>query len=138
MIFLLILWIIFIFICTCTSNVHALFENFDISFSFTPTPDWSSLFQLYSPVNVSKFEMTGHFMMFFVLTCLLLEVIKEKGLFIVIAITFAIFTEFLQPFFGRGADIYDIAADVIGVFIAVGLVSVRYIFYRWAESEKEA
>lgn len=135
MFILLILWIIFIFICTCTSDVHALFENFNISFSFTLTPDWSNIFQLNSPENVSLFEITGHFLLFFVLTCLLLEVFSEKRLVIVIAIIFAIFTEFLQPFFGRGADVYDVAADVIGVFTAVGLVSIRYIFYRWVESK---
>ncbi|MFC4023605.1 VanZ family protein [Oceanobacillus longus] len=135
MIFLLVLWIGFIFICTCTSDVRVLLETFDISFSFTPTPDWGNFLRLYSPSNVSLFEMAGHFILFFVLTCLLQEISRDKGLVIVTAVTFAVFTEVLQIFFSRGADVYDIVADTIGVFVAVGLVSLRFVFYRYMESD---
>ena len=33
--------------------------------------------------------------------------------------------------------ILSIILYVVGVFIAIGLVSVRYIFYRWADSKQE-
>ncbi|WP_373893836.1 VanZ family protein [Virgibacillus sp. CBA3643] len=121
MVFLLILWMIFIFIVTCTEDVHALFGNGDISFTFTWTPDWDNFFQLYPLVDASILELLGHFIMFFVLTCLLMAIFKEYRHVIVAANTYAIFTEILQVFFGRGADIYDVGANVIGIVVAVGV-----------------
>lgn len=118
---LLVFWVIFIFICTCTNDVHALLTNLEIKFTFIQNPNWDSFLRLYPPTNVSSFEVTGHFLLFFVLTCLLLETTKNRGLVIVIAITFAIFTEVLQMYFSRGADLYDIIANTIGILVAVAL-----------------
>ncbi|AXI10409.1 hypothetical protein CUC15_16360 [Oceanobacillus zhaokaii] len=112
----------------CTEDVYALFANGEISFSFTWTPNWEHFLQLYPIDTVSSFELFGHFIIFFILTCLIIEVVSNYAHILVAAFTFAIFTEIIQVFFGRGADLYDILMDLLGIVVAIG------DYYRLEES----
>ncbi|WP_461176421.1 VanZ family protein [Virgibacillus ainsalahensis] len=120
---LLILWIIFIFIATCTQDVHAFLAHGNIHFNFTLNPDWDGFLQFYPLAYASKFEFFGHVLMFFVFTCLLRDLLKHYQHVILLSINYAFLTEFIQVYFGRGADFYDVIADVVGVFLAVGIAA---------------
>ncbi|WP_100010102.1 VanZ family protein [Lentibacillus sediminis] len=123
--FLLTLWAVFIFISTCTENVFAFFRDWKISFDFNPNPTWDTFLQLYPLAQASMLELIGHFIMFLILTFLLMGVFHEIGHVFILAVTYAFLTEVLQVYFGRGGDLYDIAANVLG--IGVGLVVGSYL-----------
>ncbi|MFC3039821.1 VanZ family protein [Virgibacillus xinjiangensis] len=126
--FLLMIWIVFIFIGTCTQDVHAFLSYGEVSFRLSKEPDWQNIAVLYPLEQVSVFELAGHFIMFFVLTLLLAMVLGRVGWIILISLMIAITTEFLQGYVGRGADLYDLLANVMGILIAVGLVyGVRFL-----------
>ncbi len=63
--------------------------------------------------------------MLLVLTFLLMAVFREVGHVLILAVTYAFLTEVLQVYFGRGGDLYDVAANVLG--IGVGLVVGSYL-----------
>lgn len=113
---LLLLWMVTIFIVTSTNDVSGLLMG-KIKFVFDPNPEWDNLFVLYPISDISNMESLGHFLMFFVLISLLMTVsgkIIRSG---VIAILYGMATEILQLYFGRGAEVYDILADVSGVLV---------------------
>lgn len=122
---ILTIWTLLICIGVFTGNVDALLVNGQVSFNINPTPSADMYFQLYPLINASFFEMTGHFLMFSVLTYLVYINFRQLHLTFLIALTFAITTELLQPFFGRGADLYDLLANMIGIFLVVFLVAAE-------------
>lgn len=113
--FLLIIWLIAIFIGTCTKNVHALLMHGEVEFVFVSQPKWIGAFSFYPLSEISKFETTGHVIMFFILSILLVEVLEKPAIASVIALSFGITIEFVQPYFTRGADVYDVLADLLGI-----------------------
>ncbi|MCT2534188.1 VanZ family protein [Aquibacillus koreensis] len=121
-VFLLLIWIVIILIATCTNDVSALIERGEIQFSIDTTPDFSGFFQLSLQQSTSVFELGGHACIFFVLTMLFLYVTKEIVAAIMCSIVFAIITEMIQPFFGRGAELLDLLA----YFFGIGLYMVLY------------
>ncbi|WP_197046687.1 VanZ family protein [Oceanobacillus salinisoli] len=134
MILLAILWAVFIFIVTCTSDVHAFVHDFNVSFTFESNPNWK-ISAFFEPIEqVSLFEVIGHFFMFFIFTLLLAASIKLR-ISIVIAVSYTILTEYVQMHFGRGAQLYDIIANLIGVTLALGMVVFGKIVVRKRERE---
>lgn len=109
------LWIIVMCIGLFTNNVAAFFLEGNISFHINPYPSADLYFPVYPIVQASAFELTGHGLMFAAFTFLLYKNISRLTLTFGISILYAIITELLQPFFGRGADWYDLAADFIGI-----------------------
>ncbi|KAB2332627.1 VanZ family protein [Bacillus mesophilum] len=109
------LWVIVMCIGLFTNNVAAFFIEGNISFYIDPNPSAVLYFPAYPLIQASAFELTGHALMFAVFTYLLFKNIPRFTLTLVISILFAIITELLQPFFGRGADWYDLGADFIGI-----------------------
>lgn len=131
MIVLFVLWMIVIFIGTCTANVDALLYHGEIQFNFTSRPDWSHIYLMYPVNEVSRFEFSGHFLMFFVFAWLLIGLGVKKGGVFLIGLMYAILTEFAQLFFGRGADLYDVLADLIGIIMALFMVWMQEFGKRW-------
>lgn len=113
------LWMVVIFIGTCTRDVYAFLGSGEVNFNFTLNPDTANLFSFYSITDASEFELVGHFLMFFILIMLLLGVFRNLFMSIALALTYGVVIELIQPFFGRGADLYDLLADVAGVFTLV-------------------
>lgn len=118
MIILLLIWVVLMIIGMFTDSVHALFTRGQVNFSFRSHPDHVDLFRMYPIESISKFETSGHFIMFFILTALLIAVCKDWLFAILVAFSFAITSELIQPFFGRGGDLYDLGADSIGILLA--------------------
>ncbi|ASK62599.1 hypothetical protein CFK37_10765 [Virgibacillus phasianinus] len=112
---LLVLWIVGIFIGTCTNNVYDLFANGKIEFVFVPDPNWNNAFNFYPMAEVNAVESVGHFFMFFILAALLVLALQKIMWAGAIAVSFGILTEIVQVYFTRGADLYDLLADSLGV-----------------------
>ncbi|WP_339226829.1 VanZ family protein [Oceanobacillus sp. FSL K6-2867] len=131
--FLVILWMVFIFIATCTNDVHAFIHEFSVSFTFQPKPAWQDFTLLYPIEQISEFEVAAHFLMFFGLTLLLVDIKVRLRTTILISISYAILTEFLQMYFNRSAELYDIVANVLGIMVAVCIVGVYRVVSRHGE-----
>ncbi|MGD6942462.1 VanZ family protein [Cytobacillus gottheilii] len=109
------LWVIVMCVGLFTNNVAAFFLEGSISFHIDPNPSADLYFPVYPLMEASAFELTGHALMFAAFTFLLYKNISRLTLTFGISILFAIITELLQPFFGRGADWYDLGADFVGI-----------------------
>ena len=121
--FLLPTWVIIIFILTCTKDVYRLFEG-KIGFVIAQDPHWSDLFILPAWREVSKIEFVGHFLMFFILTGMLVAVLGNKLVPVLIAFLYGVVTELLQPFFSRGAELIDVLANTSGILSCVILYGI--------------
>lgn len=131
-VFLVIFWLIFIFMATCTDDVHAILHEQSVSFTFQPKPAWQEFNFFYPVEQISDFEMIGHFLLFFVLTILLSETNARTRTIIIFSVLYAMLTEVLQLFFNRGAELYDIMADILGIMVAVCIVGFyRVISRQW-------
>ncbi|OZU88063.1 hypothetical protein CIL03_13090 [Virgibacillus indicus] len=124
------------FIGTCTEDVHALLNNGDISFVFTLSPAWGNMFIVYPIGSISTFEFAGHFTMFFVLTYLLKAIFINNGYIIAAVVTIAMATEIMQVFFGRGAELYDLLADVSGAIVVLGTAYWIGVFRKVASNQR--
>ncbi|MFC5732297.1 hypothetical protein [Cytobacillus gottheilii] len=109
------LWIIVMCIGLFINNVAAFFLEGHLSFHINPNPSADLYFPVYPFMQASAFELTGHALMFATFTYLLFKNIPRFTLTFGFAILFALITELLQPFFGRGADWYDLGADFVGI-----------------------
>jgi len=122
-VFLLLIWGGFIFICTCTSDFNILAETGEIRFLWDSQPDFSELLLPLPEELNSAFilQKSGHIIAFLVLTVLLLEKIKSQAVGFALALICAVFTEFLQLYFGRDGRLFDIGIDTVGIFLALGI-----------------
>ncbi|WP_404455348.1 VanZ family protein [Virgibacillus necropolis] len=129
--FFIVSWVILIFILTCTNNVYqTLIGEFD--FVITPRPyRETDFFTFISTVSeISKLEFVGHFILFFILSGLLIIACKRIVGPVVIAFLIGITIEFFQPYFGRGADFYDVLANGLGIFLCVVLYGMVRLWNR--------
>ena len=124
--FLLSSWIIIIFLLTCTNNVYRIFEG-KLAFVLASNPHWTNLLTLYPLSEISKFEFMGHFILFFILTALLIDVLKSIPRAALFAVLYGIVTELLQPYFSRGAEGVDLLANIVGIMTYVGLYGTRKV-----------
>ncbi len=115
-----------IFIFTCTSHFTSLFESGTIHFQWDPHPRLKELL-LPLPAELTRdflIQKIGHFSAFFILTLLLQTRFQSKVLILIIAISYAALTEFLQLYFTRDGRIFDIGFDAFGILLAVGAGSI--------------
>src|SRR5690625_1316270 len=137
--FLLSIWIIIIFILTCTKDVYRLLEG-EVAFVIAQSPHWSDLFTLDPWRDISWIEFVGHFFMFLILTGLLIAVLQRVLSAVVIAFLFGIVTELVQPFFSRGAEGIDLLANTVGIISCVilyGVLKIGFEMNREKEPEPE-
>ncbi|MBP2075879.1 VanZ family protein [Oceanobacillus polygoni] len=131
--FLVVLWMVFILIETCTNDVHAFIHEFSVSFTFQPKPVWQDFTLFYPIEQISEFEVVAHFLLFFGLTLLLADINVRLRTTILISVSYAILTEFLQMYFNRGAELYDIMANIMGIMVAVCIIGVYRVVSRHGE-----
>jgi len=137
--FLLSIWIIIIFILTCTKDVYRLMEG-EVAFVIAQNPHWSDLFTLDPWRDISWIEFVGHFFMFFIVTGLLIAVLHRVLSAVLIAFLFGIVTELVQPFFSRGAEGIDLLANTVGIISCVilyGGLKIGFEMNREKEPEPE-
>ena len=103
-----------------------------MNFTIASNPHWSNLLTLYPLSDISAFEFIGHFILFFILTALLIDVLSIPRA-VMLAMFYGIFTELIQPFFSRGAEGVDLLANVVGILTYAGLYGMRKVglaYYR--------
>ncbi|WP_080843947.1 hypothetical protein [Cytobacillus gottheilii] len=123
---LLALWIFAMGIGLFTNNVKALILNGQIFFHFQPSPSTDYFFPVYPLLQANAFELLGHALLFAIFTSLLyIHGAKLHSAFL-ISLLAAIMTECVQPFFGRGADFYDLAANLIGISSVIFSLSIQH------------
>jgi len=127
-------WVTVMCIGVFTKDVHALLLEGHISFDMNPSPSSDIYFPVYPLAQASVFEMIGHSLMFAILTYLLFINVRRLTTAFIIALSFAIMTELLQPFFGRGADAYDIVADLIGISLVVFFCFIEKVLHKSSTS----
>jgi VanZ family protein len=130
-------WVTVMCIGVFTKDVHALLLEGHISFNINPNPSTDIYFPVYPLAQASAFEMIGHSLMFAILTYLLLINVRRLTISFIISLSFAIMTELLQPFFGRGADAYDLLADIIGISTVVFFCFIEKVLTRHSISSLE-
>src|SRR5690625_7066451 len=112
--FLLSIWIIIIFILTCTKDVYRLMEG-EVAFVIAQNPHWSDLFTLDPWRDISWIEFVGRFFMFFIVTGLLIAVLHRVLSAVLIAFLFGMVTVLVQPFFCWGVEGIDLLAILLGL-----------------------
>ena len=131
MLYFVFAWAIIIFMFLCTTPAFAVFGG-NLQFQISSEPKWSMFFN----GEISGLEFTGHFILFFLLAALLKQVIKRLRLVFVVAFLYGIFIEMIQPFFGRGAEIIDIIANVVGIASFILLYKIEKFAESYWESRR--
>ncbi|MDR7078906.1 hypothetical protein J2Y03_003963 [Neobacillus niacini] len=121
---LIFLWMVAIFIFTCTASFHELMFYGVVSFQWDGHPSFTEFLLPYNLSESLLLQKFGHIVVFQFLTLLLLMKFKAKFVALIISASFATLTEILQLYFTRGGRIFDIGFDLIGVFIALSIVSL--------------
>jgi hypothetical protein len=124
------LWAAGIFILTCTASFTGFLENGEVRFVWDGHPGFSELLSPLPLDLTSGFllQKCGHVFAFLILTFLLQTKFHSKRFILILAISYAALTEFLQLFFSRDGRLFDIGIDLIGILIALGagsLLTVR-------------
>jgi len=113
---------VFILVLTCTSSFSGLVESGLLRFVWVTDPDFTE-FLSPLPSQLSEaflLQKAGHSLAFLVLTFLLFSHFRSRLLVLLLTSVFALITEFLQLYFGRGGRLFDIGFDLIGVLLAIG------------------
>ncbi|MEH7275660.1 VanZ family protein [Neobacillus vireti] len=117
-------WMMAIFIFTCTASFHELISSGVVRFHWDGHPRFSEFLVPYHLNGRLLLQKLGHSVVFQILTHLLLIKFKSKSTALIISASFAALTEVLQLYFTRGGRIFDIGFDLVGVFIAIGMASL--------------
>lgn len=103
---------------TWAKSLDQLMAFQSVGFSWHASPDFWRFFyfgdfDLNHPYFI--FVKLGHFTGFAIMDVLIYSLLKRHGRSAVISITFALFTEILQLYFGRDGRLYDLCIDSLGV-----------------------
>jgi VanZ family protein len=119
------IWCTTILIFTCTSSFDDLIQSGVLRFRWEGHPTFSD-FLSPLPYDLSKgflLQKLGHIIVFQVLTILLLMKFRSQMMILTMAASFAALTEILQLYFNRGGRAFDIGFDLIGILLALAIVS---------------
>lgn len=119
-------WCVAILVFTCTASFHDFIHYGVLRFRWESQPVFSDFpSPLPSPLGRSfLLQKIGHLLVFQILTFLLVLKFRSHLLILILATTFAALTEVLQLYFTRGGRAFDVGFDLIGVLIALGIVSL--------------
>jgi len=115
---LALIWMLLIFIGTCSTGIKDVFLRGQISFRLNAHPSWTEIWMLYHNVDsIFILQKIGHFMVYFILVLLIAKTPhRVRGL--LITILYAVLTELLQPFFYRDPRILDMLINSMGAILA--------------------
>lgn len=122
------LWLAFIFVCTCTSNPNKLIEHIYVSFNLVMNPDFMELLiddiSLRSTVWLT--HKAGHFIGFTILYVLILNWLRSTKSSLAISILLAVLSEIIQLYFARDGRISDMIIDSSGILLAWYIFKYRF------------
>ncbi|WP_251548626.1 VanZ family protein [Neobacillus muris] len=126
------IWMLFIFILTCTASFSELMAFGEIRFRFEARPDLTDLFTPLPEELSNGFikQKVGHILAFFLFTMLLQRKMPYKRHHFIAAFTYAAFTEIIQLFFARNGRLFDIGFDLAGITLAL-------CFSLWASKSRQ-
>jgi len=124
----IVVWCVVILVCVCTVNFQLLLDHGTVSFQLNRHPNLSDYLMvndisLHSQTYIT--QKIGHFSCFFILTLIAAFGARSRAAFrggVLFALGFAVFTELLQPFFGRDGRIVDMFIDSAGILLAALIV----------------
>jgi hypothetical protein len=111
-------FILFIFTCAADSSFWSVGDL--PYFHWITSPDFHELLVMdikLTPQYIIR--KIGHFTGFAILVMLVFWNSKRVGISLALSITYAIFTEILQLYFGRDGRLYDAGIDTAGVLFGV-------------------
>ncbi|WP_078429868.1 VanZ family protein [Alkalihalobacterium alkalinitrilicum] len=130
-ILLLVMWIYLLIILTCTKNFTSIMRGEPVQFQVTTEPTFGQFFDIAIYANPSLpfiLQKAGHFICFFILALLLIQVCKNIQLSLVIGLLFAAGTELAQPFFYREGLFIDLMINSLGI---LSYTLLYYICDKW-------
>lgn len=115
------IWVLLIFIGTCSTGVKDIFLQGQIRFRLNVQPSWTEIWMLYHNVDsIFIVQKIGHFTVYFILALLVVKTPhRVRGL--LITILYAVLTELLQPFFHRDPRILDMLVNSMGAILAYAI-----------------
>ncbi|PFO04964.1 VanZ family protein [Bacillus sp. AFS076308] len=122
-ILLIFLWMVIIFILTCTADFHQFLTTGIVHFHWNGHPAFVELLAPFPVVLSGDFllQKIGHMCAFFILTILLQKEFHTNRLVLLIAFVYAALTEILQIYFSRDGRWFDVGVDGSGILLALGL-----------------
>ena len=121
------LWGLFLLVNTWTESIERLIYLHSFGLKWVSNPDFWSFFK-FNDLTLIHSEFIkiklGHFVGFAIMDFLLFNLLRSHKYSIVLSVTFAFFTEFLQLFFGRDGRLYDLVIDSFGILSVFFILKV--------------
>lgn len=124
--FALAVWLILLFVFTCTESTKELYYNHSVGFQWESSPVLADMLE--NSLQAEPFfimQKVGHVSMFVVLFLLLHSTFRSRSAAFWLSLLCAGGSEVLQLYFGRDGRIHDIFIDSIGIGIGWLLVKWR-------------
>ncbi|MFI8688040.1 VanZ family protein [Rossellomorea sp. NPDC077527] len=123
---------VFIFILTCTKNVHELILYQQIYFQWNGQPEFNHFldftgYPFHSPTYL--LQKIGHSMFFFLFSFFLSRLFFSLNAVFVIGVIYGLLTEFAQLFFSRTGCLLDVFYDSMGVLSYCTLAFISKVHY---------
>ena len=122
-ILILCIWSIVMFAFLFTFDLHGLISRGEFTIHFTTSPSFR-FFEVYSLSPELLLQKIGHTVMFGIWLLTLFLVVKNLKTAIFIAISFALFSELIQPFFMRDGHLLDALFDSAGILFMAVFINV--------------
>lgn len=123
-----IIWGLALFVFTCASNSGFWNIGEVPYFRWSLEPNYHDFLKMDFRTSSSYVtQKIGHFSGFAIFAVLLFSKNKRMGKSIILAVLYAILTEFLQLYCGRHSRLYDIAIDTAGIIC--GMFIFRFLKY---------
>ncbi|MCL6604705.1 MAG: VanZ family protein [Paenibacillus sp.] len=124
---LIILWGVLLFVFTCASDSGFWVAGTFPTFHWSTTPDFHELTNMdLMPTFGYIIRKIGHFSGFAVLAAFFYRQNKSIKKSIMYSVFYAIFTEFIQLYFGRDGRLYDVVIDTAGILFGMTLITMAY------------
>ncbi len=123
------IWLMLLFVFTCTSSLHQLLEHQTIHFQLQLDPDFKDLLTVRDAKITEPSWLlikSGHFMAFALLNILLFHLTGDLKRSLRDSLFIAVLSEILQLYFSRDGRIVDAAIDSLGIlFAAIVILALR-------------
>ncbi|EIT84297.1 integral inner membrane protein [Fictibacillus macauensis ZFHKF-1] len=130
---IVVIWVMILGLQTFMYDLEAFFAYHTIDFTWDWTPDYRTFFHMKDVMSIHDQVLVvkmGHFFGFGMLDLLLYLWLQKHKHSLLFSLSFAIFTEVLQLYFGRDGRLYDVLIDSAGI-------ALLYVFVKVVEKNKK-